>query len=119
MKNEKKIYQKIGSRRIYNFFIAYQKNEKIFSNNNWNNDNFCYVIDANLIEQFKRSINYERLKRILNNETINDYNNVKHLIEKECNCDKIIKKNIVQCEFNNSKKLMKELKNNKQFHLNF
>ena len=105
------------SKQLYNLYCEYQKYKTFIKNQNQNMIFAGYLIDIKLIEKFKQDICYDQLKMIIKNTLTYTYNGVRKAIEKMCDCNKIIKRFIVQSTFENSEKLINALNNNYKYYL--
>ena len=103
------------TKQVYELCLAYSNYEK-FINNQTNNYKEIkgYLIENNIMEEFKKIIFYEKLKDIVKPGVA--FSNIKDKIE-ENELNEEIKKIIVQSKFINSNELIKELNNNKKYYL--
>lgn len=106
------------STQIYNYFNHFYNYEKIFKEKKESNYK-GYLIDLDLIIEFKKNILYERLLTYSqnNNDDILSFEKVKNIIEKECE-NKKIERNIVQIQFDEANDLIRALEEKKFYLLN-
>ena len=103
------------AKQIYELCLAYSNFEK-FINNQANNYKEIkgYLIENNIMEEFKKIFFYEKFKDIVKPGV--EFSHVKDKIE-ENELNEEIKKTIVQSKFINSNELIEELNNNKKYYL--
>ena len=106
------------SSQIYNYFNHFYNYEKIFKEKKESNYK-GYLIDLDLIIEFKKNILYEILLTYSqnNNNDILSYEKAKNIIEKECE-NKKIERNIVQIKFDEANDLIRALEEKKFYLLN-
>jgi len=100
----------LSEKQIYDYCFAIYNYEKFLENLMKNNKYQGYLIDKTTLDKVKTKLQYEKLKPLFDKNEI--YTEIKKKINKK---EKI--KNIVPKKHNNSKELINELLNDKQFYL--
>ena len=101
------------TKKLYDLYLEFYKNENNFQNFNTNLKYKGYLIEAELIEQIKNIISYESLKAPFKNNIT--YENFKQKIEKSENIN--IPNLIKVSHFSNSKDLLQALNEDKKFYI--
>ena len=101
------------TKKLYDLYLEFYKNENNFQNFNTKLKYKGYLIEAELIEQIKNIISYESLKAPFKNNIT--YENFKQKIEKSENIN--IPNLIKVSQFSNSKDLLQALNEDKKFYI--
>ena len=101
------------TKKLYDLYLEFYKNENNFQNFNTKLKYKGYLIEAELIEQIKNIISYESLKAPFKNNIT--YENFKQKIEKSENIN--ISNLIKVSHFSNSKDLLQALNEDKKFYI--
>ena len=97
---------------IYNLCKNYYVYENYLDYDHENTECYCFLIEKELMDKFKKNIFYDKLK-----DSIKKNIDFKHIDKNILNKLKKIKKDIVQTKFNNKKDLLNELEKGKIFYV--